>query len=88
MAIGDRRASEADLESRVPGLDPTLLDAELNAEEPAFVTRSGDFGVLDVKRLRAWATWEARFGIVRRRPDLAKAFDAQFLSGTGSPVGG
>jgi hypothetical protein len=26
-------------------------------------------------RLRAWARWEARFGIVKRVPDVARMFD-------------
>jgi ABC-type nitrate/sulfonate/bicarbonate transport system substrate-binding protein len=43
------------------------LDAVLGALRPA--------GVLDERRLRAWARWEAEVGITRRPPDVARAFD-------------
>jgi hypothetical protein len=28
--------------------------------------------------LRAWATWERRFALVSRRPDVAELFDPRF----------
>jgi hypothetical protein len=31
-------------------------------------------GRLYPARLRAWAAWDVRFGILRRPPDLARAF--------------
>jgi NADH:ubiquinone oxidoreductase subunit 5 (subunit L)/multisubunit Na+/H+ antiporter MnhA subunit len=31
--------------------------------------------VLDPARLRAWAAWDVRFGILDRPPDVARAFD-------------
>ena len=49
----------------MPGLDPKLVDAELGAVEPAFLGPDGHFGELDPHTLRAWAEWEARFGIVQ-----------------------
>ncbi len=82
------KASAADLESRVTGLDPRLVSAELSAVEPSFETRAGRFGVLDGATLRAWARWEVRFGIVSRMPDVQRAFDPQFIDGAGSPAGG
>jgi hypothetical protein len=34
--------------------------------------------VLDPATLNAWAQWEARFGIVKRPPDVAATFDRAF----------
>ncbi len=87
VTLTDPGGSEADLESHVPGLDPTLVDAELNAVEPAFLGPTGQFGELDPRTLRAWARWEVRFGIVSGRPDVRAAFDPQFLAGTSSLIG-
>jgi NitT/TauT family transport system substrate-binding protein/putative hydroxymethylpyrimidine transport system substrate-binding protein len=81
VTLTDPQSSEADLESKVPGLDPQLVDAELNAVEPAFLRRRGQFGEFDFPTLRAWARWEVRFGIVHARPDLAAMFDPRFLAG-------
>ncbi len=88
VTLTDPEGSAADLESQVPGLDPGLVSAELSAVEPAFIPPHGTFGMLSLSRLRAWASWEARFGIVRRPPDVRRAFDPQFLAGTASLVGG
>jgi hypothetical protein len=65
----------------VAGLDPTLVAAELSAVTPAFLAPDGHIGELDLATLRAWATWEARFGIVRRPPDVASSFDPSFVNG-------
>ncbi len=80
LAAADPRQSAADLESRVPGLDPALVAAELGVEVPAFRGPSHRIGVLDLGALRAWARWEARFRIVGRAPDVSAAFDPEFLS--------
>ena len=88
VTLADPKASAADLEARVTGLDPRLVSAELNAVEPSFETRAGRFGVLEGATLRAWARWEVRFGIVSRMPDVQRAFDPQFIDGAGSPAGG
>ncbi|MEA2272612.1 MAG: putative hydroxymethylpyrimidine transport system substrate-binding protein, partial [Solirubrobacteraceae bacterium] len=47
----------------------------------AFVGPARSFGELDPARLRAWATWEKRFGVVKRTPDVARAFDGSFARG-------
>jgi NitT/TauT family transport system substrate-binding protein/putative hydroxymethylpyrimidine transport system substrate-binding protein len=86
VTLSDPAGSEADLESRVRGLDPQLVNAELQAVEPAFLGPHGRFGDLDSRTLRAWARWETRFGIVSTRPDVASMFDAQFLAGTSSLI--
>ncbi len=88
VTLSDPKASAADLESRVAGLDPKLVSSELAAVEPAFVTPTKQFGVLDPATLRAWARWEFRFGIVQRMPNVQQTFAPQFLAGAGSTTGG
>jgi putative hydroxymethylpyrimidine transport system substrate-binding protein len=73
--LADPPAGARALEARVPGLDPSLVRTELAALLPAFRSQGGAVGVLDPRVLRAWARWEARFGIVRRPPDVGAAFD-------------
>jgi putative hydroxymethylpyrimidine transport system substrate-binding protein len=51
--------------------DPALVRAEFAAIRPALLT-----GVrLDSADLRHWAEFDVRFGILRRPPDLRRAFD-------------
>jgi putative hydroxymethylpyrimidine transport system substrate-binding protein len=71
FTLSDPSASASDLESLVPGLDHALVKAQLNALLPAFEPP----GILRVSALRAWAAWEARFGIVSRPPDVGAMFD-------------
>jgi hypothetical protein len=60
---------------QVRGLDRAALAAQLDAVAPAF-TEGADFaGQLRPSVLRAWAAWDMRFGILRRRPDVGAAFD-------------
>ena len=54
-----------------PGLDRSLTAAELDAVRPAFGDPPGG---LDPARLRAWAAWDVRFGILKLAPDVARAF--------------
>jgi ABC-type nitrate/sulfonate/bicarbonate transport system substrate-binding protein len=70
--------SARDLERLVPGLDSSLVRAQLSALLAAFRARRGRIGALDPATLRSWAAWEARFGIVARAPDVAALFDARF----------
>jgi putative hydroxymethylpyrimidine transport system substrate-binding protein len=84
VTLSDPRASAAELEARVPGLDPSLVSAELKALEPALVGSAGSYGRLDLPALRAWGRWEARFGIVKRPPDVGTMFDPGLLAGGAS----
>jgi NitT/TauT family transport system substrate-binding protein/putative hydroxymethylpyrimidine transport system substrate-binding protein len=77
--LADPGAGARALEARVPGLDPGLVKPQLQALLPAFRLPGGTVGELDLASLRAWARWEARFGIVRRPPNVAATFDARFL---------
>jgi len=77
-ALADPAAGQRALESQVPGLDHGLDTAELRGLGPAFTGPEGQFGVLDLPLLRTWARWEARFGIVKRVPDVSAMFDTAF----------
>ena len=79
-------ASAGDLESLVPGLDRTLVAAQLTALLPALRGPSGAVGELDPARLRSWAVWEARFGLVTKPPDVATMFDPRFAPAGRSPA--
>ena len=57
------------------GDDRDLLRAQFDAVSPWF---EGDLRA-DLGVLEAWADWDARVGIVRRRPDVAAAFDFSLL---------
>lgn len=79
--LRDPRAGERALESQVTGLSAAAVSAQLKAELPAFVPRGGGgYGALVPSVLRAWAKWEVRFGIVKRRPDVGAMFDRAFLA--------
>jgi len=80
--------SAAELDSRVAGLDPKLVAAELKVEVPAFAASDGHVGELELGTLRAWARWEARFGIVHRPVDVARAFAPSFTAQGPSHAGG
>jgi putative hydroxymethylpyrimidine transport system substrate-binding protein len=79
QVLADPAAGERALESQVPGLDPSLVHAELSVLLPSFDEPGGVVGALNAKRLRAWAVWEHRFGIVSATPDVATTFTQRFL---------
>jgi NitT/TauT family transport system substrate-binding protein/putative hydroxymethylpyrimidine transport system substrate-binding protein len=79
--------SAADLEHAVPGLDPSLVGAQLGALLPAFTGAGGRVGVLAQQTLRSWAAWEARFGIVSRPPSVAATFDPSVAASAAQPSG-
>ncbi len=83
FALSDPAAGARDLERLVPGLDPKLVSTQLTALLPAFRAPDHRVGELDLRSLRTWATWEARFGIVSRPPDVASTFDPAFASAAG-----
>jgi putative hydroxymethylpyrimidine transport system substrate-binding protein len=60
------------------GVDRAATTRELDAVSPVFVGDAPRFGALRPGPLRAWAQWEARFGITRRPPDVARAFAQGF----------
>lgn len=76
VTVHDPSASLTDLQQQVAGLDRGELERQLAALAPALHPPGGRIGALDPAVLRAWARWEARFGIVKRPPDVARLFDA------------
>jgi putative hydroxymethylpyrimidine transport system substrate-binding protein len=80
--LADPKAGAAALESQVTGLSPSEVSEQLAGELPAFTAPNGRVGALDPATLDAWATWEARFGIVKRRPDVRAMFTSAYLPST------
>jgi putative hydroxymethylpyrimidine transport system substrate-binding protein len=79
FTVHDPGASAAELESRVPGLRPDLVKADLAALRSAFIGPGGGVGELDPAVLGRWARWEVRFGVVKRAPEPSQIFDRAFL---------
>jgi len=67
------------LTAAVPSLRTAKVAADLDRLGPAFQGTLPTFGELDPARLRAWAAWEPRTGLVKRPPDAARAFDGQYV---------
>jgi ABC-type nitrate/sulfonate/bicarbonate transport system substrate-binding protein len=76
--IDPESAVEA-LTSAVPSLARTTVTAQLDRLGPDFQGSLQTFGELDPARLRAWAAWEPRTGLVERPSDAARAFDGRFV---------
>lgn len=55
-------------------VDRATTARQLDAVSSAFTEGVDHFGTLDTRALRAWAQWEARFGITKQPPDIARAF--------------
>jgi ABC-type nitrate/sulfonate/bicarbonate transport system substrate-binding protein len=73
--IDDPAAAVSALTDAAPGQQRSLDAAQLDAVSPSFTAGVAHFGELDAGRLAQWARWEQRSGIVRRAPDVARAFD-------------
>jgi putative hydroxymethylpyrimidine transport system substrate-binding protein len=81
MTVEHPDESIADLRKAVPGLDAADLHQQLTALGPALKGPEGRIGALDPATLTRWAAWEAKFGIVKRPPNVARAFDTSLVSG-------
>jgi putative hydroxymethylpyrimidine transport system substrate-binding protein len=81
MTVEHPAQSAADLEHAVPGLDAAQVRQQLGVLLPALQGPGGRIGALDPATLRRWAAWEARFGIVKRPPDVSKTFDTTLVPG-------
>jgi len=68
-ALADRDAAVADL-VEASGADEPLVRAQLDAVAPALRPPIR----LDRDALEGWADFDARFGILERRPDVRRAF--------------
>jgi putative hydroxymethylpyrimidine transport system substrate-binding protein len=76
-AIADPESAVEALVDRAQVKRPET-ERELDAVSPAFTEGAARYGALDPTALRAWARWEARFGITKRPPDVAQAFATGF----------
>jgi ABC-type nitrate/sulfonate/bicarbonate transport system substrate-binding protein len=73
-AIDDPEAAISALVDAEPDLRAASVRRELDAVSPSFTEGVQTFGVLDPARLRQWALWEKRFGIVDQVPDVDRGF--------------
>jgi putative hydroxymethylpyrimidine transport system substrate-binding protein len=78
VTVTDPAASVDDLLKEVPSLNRANLTAQMAALHGAFVGTASHFGELNLTRLRTWAAWEARFGIVSKPPEVSTMFDPSF----------
>ncbi|MEA2377218.1 MAG: putative hydroxymethylpyrimidine transport system substrate-binding protein [Thermoleophilaceae bacterium] len=69
VALANREATIAKL-AKVSGADEDLMRAQLAAVAPALVPPIR----LDRRALEGWASFDVRFGILEKRPDVARAF--------------
>jgi NitT/TauT family transport system substrate-binding protein/putative hydroxymethylpyrimidine transport system substrate-binding protein len=69
VALRDRAATIERI-ARASGADPQLVRAQLDAVAPALVPPLR----LDRRALEGWADFDARFGILKRPPDVGAAF--------------
>jgi ABC-type nitrate/sulfonate/bicarbonate transport system substrate-binding protein len=72
--INDPESAVTALTDAEPDLDRTLTENELDAVSPSFTVGAAYYGQLKPKTLAAWATWEQRFGIVKKKPDISTLF--------------
>ncbi|HEY3019406.1 MAG TPA: ABC transporter substrate-binding protein, partial [Solirubrobacteraceae bacterium] len=80
FTLTDPDSSAEDVIAENAGLDRVALATQLGVLDAAFVGASGRFGTFDLAALRQWARWEARFGIVRRPPDVGRMFAPRFAA--------
>ncbi len=81
--LSDPENGVSTLVAAVDGLDRDRIQRELDALSPSFTAGARGFGELDRPRLEAWARWERRFGITRRVPQVALAFDGRYVPDPG-----
>ncbi len=79
FADAEPQRSLADLTGAQPGLDRRLARLQLDAVRPAFRPPSRRYGELNPARLRTWAAWDLRFGIVKHAPEVGRAFDGALV---------
>ena len=79
-AYVDPDAATQALVTAIPHLRTPAVSAALDRLGPDFQGTLRTFGELDPSRLRAWAAWEPRTGLVKQPPDAARAFDGEFVT--------
>jgi ABC-type nitrate/sulfonate/bicarbonate transport system substrate-binding protein len=88
VTLSDPQASVRDMLAEVPGLEGSAISEQLAVLRGAFVRPGGHYGELDMPSLRAWAAWEARFGIVPREPDVNSIFEPGLVEPANAPARG
>jgi putative hydroxymethylpyrimidine transport system substrate-binding protein len=73
--INDPESAVSALTDEEPDLNRALTEEELDAVSPSFMAGADFYGALDPAVLATWATWEQKFGIVKRKPDVKTLFD-------------
>jgi NitT/TauT family transport system substrate-binding protein/putative hydroxymethylpyrimidine transport system substrate-binding protein len=79
--LADPDAAARDIARAAETSDVELVRAQLDAVAPAFAERLE----LDRAVLERWADFDARIGIVERRPDVDRAFDFTLLGRASDP---
>jgi putative hydroxymethylpyrimidine transport system substrate-binding protein len=74
-ALKDPELAVETLVRRNRGLDRAAVIEEFRAVQGAFTAGASEYGELDRGRLDAWARWAVEFGLVKKRPDVERAFD-------------
>ena len=77
--LADPESGVSALVTATTGLKQEEVQRELDAVSPSFREGVPAFGVLSRSRLRAWAVWEQKFGLVKQLPDVARAFDGRYV---------
>jgi ABC-type nitrate/sulfonate/bicarbonate transport system substrate-binding protein len=81
----DPESAVSTMLDREPGLERAALSAQLDAVAPAFTAGAAEFGQLRPARLRQWAAWDARFGILKAPIDVSRAFDTTLVTRPPTP---
>jgi putative hydroxymethylpyrimidine transport system substrate-binding protein len=77
--LADPESGVSALVTATTGLDRETVQRQLDAVSPSFRAGARAIGQLNQQRLRAWARWEQRFGLVKRVPEVALAFDGRYV---------
>jgi ABC-type nitrate/sulfonate/bicarbonate transport system substrate-binding protein len=77
-ALVDPESAVSALVDRYPRLDRDAVLRSFDAVAPALTGGAERFGELRPATLRTWARWEAREGITKRPPDVARTFAPGF----------
>jgi len=81
--LADPESGVSALTQATPGLDRVSVQRELDAVSPSFREGARAIGELSQARLQAWAAWELKFGLVKKPPDVARAFYGRFVPADG-----
>ena len=81
--LADPESGVSALLESTSGLRRGTVQRQLDAVSPSFTAGARAFGQLDPERLRGWARWERRMGIVRRTPNVDRAFDGRYVPAPG-----